>query len=181
MIDQDGFRPNVGIVVCDSAGRLLWARRAGQQSWQFPQGGIRRDETPEEAMYRELEEEVGLRPDQVEVLASTRGWLRYRLPSRFIRRDRRPLCIGQKQVWFLLRLNARDEDVQLDCSDRPEFDCWRWVPFWYPLEEVIAFKRRVYTCALAEFAEILFPGQNLPEDVSAGVRRSGPRRRAARR
>jgi putative (di)nucleoside polyphosphate hydrolase len=68
VIDPDGFRPNVGIILSNPAGQLLWARRIGQDAWQFPQGGMRSDETPCEAMYRELAEEVGLQPGQVEVL-----------------------------------------------------------------------------------------------------------------
>jgi len=157
VIDPDGFRPNVGIILSDCAGRLLWARRIGQDAWQFPQGGIRSDETPIEAMYRELAEEVGLRPEHVELLGSTRGWLRYRLPRRFIRRSCRPLCVGQKQVWFMLRLLCDDAEVRLDQAEQPEFDHWRWVDYWLPLEEVISFKRGVYKRALNELAPLLFP------------------------
>ena len=157
MIDPDGFRPNVGIILSNCQGRLLWARRVGQDAWQFPQGGIHSDETPAEAMYRELAEEVGLRPDHVELLGATRGWLRYRLPRRFIRRSSRPVCIGQKQVWFMLRLLCDDAEVHLDGAEQPEFDHWRWVDYWQPLDEVVAFKRSVYKKALNELAPLLFP------------------------
>ncbi|MGB2361058.1 MAG: NUDIX domain-containing protein, partial [Luminiphilus sp.] len=76
MIDRDGFRPNVGIVVCNDDDQVLWGRRInGRDSWQFPQGGMNRDESPDAAMYRELEEEVGLRPESVELLGRTQGWL----------------------------------------------------------------------------------------------------------
>ncbi len=75
MIDSDGFRPNVGIILVNSSGQVLWARRCGQDAWQFPQGGIKTDESAEDAMYRELKEEVGLTPTDVEVLGVTRGWL----------------------------------------------------------------------------------------------------------
>ena len=95
MIDRDGFRPNVGIIICNDQNRLFWGRRVGQDAWQFPQGGINDDETAEEAMYRELEEEVGLKPHHVEVLGRTNKWLRYRLPKRFIRKNTQPVCIGQ--------------------------------------------------------------------------------------
>lgn len=162
MIDPDGFRPNVGIILSNGNGHLLWARRIGQDAWQFPQGGMRSDETPAEAMYRELQEEVGLQADQVELIGATRGWLRYRLPSRFIRRSSRPLCVGQKQVWFLLRMLCSDRDVCLDQSAKPEFDQWCWVDYWHPLQEVVAFKRNVYRKALNELAPLLFPG-GVPE------------------
>ncbi|HEX7340945.1 MAG TPA: RNA pyrophosphohydrolase [Rhodanobacteraceae bacterium] len=155
MIDADGYRPNVGIVLLNGDGRLFWARRVHRDGWQFPQGGMRSDETPLEAMYRELEEETGLRTDHVEVLAETRGWLRYRLPQRYLRRQQRPMCIGQKQVWFLLRLIGPEQQVCLDASDKPEFDGWRWVDFWYPAEHVVTFKRDVYERALRQFAPMV--------------------------
>ena len=157
MIDPDGFRPNVGIILSNCESRLLWARRVGQDAWQFPQGGMRTDETPIEAMYRELAEEVGLGPEHVELMGATRGWLRYRLPRKYIRRSSRPLCIGQKQVWFMLRLLCDDTEVSLDSSTKPEFDHWRWVDYWYPLAEVVPFKRKVYKKALHELAPLLFP------------------------
>lgn len=155
MIDADGFRPNVGIVLAREDGRVFWARRAGQDGWQFPQGGMNSDETPIEAMYRELTEETGLRPEHVDVLGSTPGWLRYRLPPRLRRRQQKPVCIGQKQVWFLLHFLADDSAVRLDVSDSPEFDDWCWVDFWYPVENVISFKRRVYKRALRQLKPLV--------------------------
>lgn len=156
MIDAQGFRPNVGIVIANDRGELLWARRVGgRDAWQFPQGGINQGEQPEQALFRELEEEVGLRPEAVEVLACTRGWLHYRLPRRFIRKGQQPLCIGQKQKWFLLRLLAEDSAVRLDATDKPEFDHWQWVSYWYPLSQVVYFKREVYRRALRELAQPL--------------------------
>lgn len=154
MIDPDGYRPNVGIVLMRDSGEVFWARRVARDGWQFPQGGMRSDETPLEAMYRELREETGLAAEHVEVLASTPGWLRYRLPRRFVRHRERPVCIGQKQVWFLLRLVAGDEAVRLDLTDSPEFDLWRWVDFWYPAQHVVAFKRQVYVRALSHLAPV---------------------------
>jgi putative (di)nucleoside polyphosphate hydrolase len=153
VIDADGFRPNVGIMLANDRGQLLWARRVGgHDAWQFPQGGISAGESPEQALYRELHEEVGLARDAVEVLGSTKGWLRYRLPRRFIREGQQPLCIGQKQKWFLLRLLEPDAAVQLDLNDKPEFDHWQWVSYWYPLNQVISFKREVYRRAMKELA-----------------------------
>ena len=162
MIDPDGFRPNVGIILSNPQGQLLWARRIGQNAWQFPQGGMRSDETPDEAMYRELLEEVGLQPEHVEVIGATRGWLRYRLPRQYVRRSSRPVCIGQNQVWFMLRMLCPYKTITLDSSDKPEFDHWRWVDYWHPLSEVVAFKRNVYRQALDELAPLLFP-DGVPE------------------
>lgn len=153
MIDNDGFRPNVGIMLTNDRGQLLWARRVGgQDAWQFPQGGINADETPEQALYRELHEEIGLHREDVEILACTRGWLRYRLPSRLVRHNSQPLCVGQKQKWFLLRLRTDDSRICLENGGRAEFDDWRWVSYWYPLSKVVAFKRDVYRRALKELS-----------------------------
>lgn len=135
---------------------MLWARRIGQNAWQFPQGGIRKHETPEQAMYRELREEIGLGSEDVVVIARTRNWLRYQLPKHLIRRRSRPLCIGQKQVWYLLYLIGDENRVRLDVTDQPEFDSWRWVDYWNPVSEVVSFKRDVYQSALQEFAEQVF-------------------------
>lgn len=152
MIDTDGFRPNVGIILANSRGQVLWARRLNRNGWQFPQGGIQADETAEQALFRELYEEIGLRQTDVEVLACTRGWLRYRLPQRLIRKSCHPVCIGQKQKWFLLRLLTDEQQICVNACNKPEFDGWRWVSYWYPLGQVISFKREVYRRALKELA-----------------------------
>ena len=158
VIDADGFRPNVGIIVCNQRGDVLWGRRvSGRDSWQFPQGGIHANETPEQAMFRELDEEVGLSADDVKVLGVTRGWHRYRLPSRYIRKHENPVCIGQKQKWFLLKLRCKDEDVDLLHTHHPEFDDWRWVSYWYPVRQVVSFKRDVYRRVMKEFAPFAMP------------------------
>jgi len=154
VIDPDGYRPNVGIILMRPDGQVFWARRVRRDGWQFPQGGMNSDETPIEAMYRELREETGLLPGHVEVLGATPGWLRYRLPPRAVRHHDRLVCIGQKQVWFLLRMLAAEADLRLDLTDKPEFDLWRWVDFWYPVEHVVTFKRGVYASALRHLAPI---------------------------
>ena len=168
MIDSEGYRANVGIILANRHGKLFWARRIGQQSWQFPQGGIKEHETPEQALFRELREEVGLLPEHVEVLGRTTEWLRYDLPNHLLRREKLPLCIGQKQIWFMLRLVAPADHVRLDCCDKPEFDYWRWVDYWHPIKEVIAFKRKVYKVALKELGPALFGGE---EKVPTAPRR----------
>ncbi|TPG60734.1 RNA pyrophosphohydrolase [Ewingella americana] len=161
MIDDDGYRPNVGIVICDKQGQVLWARRYGQHSWQFPQGGINPGETAEQAMYRELFEEVGLGRKDVRILASTRNWLRYKLPKRLVRWDTKPVCIGQKQKWFLLQLMCNDADINMQRSSTPEFDGWRWVSFWYPVRQVVSFKRDVYRRVMKEFSMTVMPMQEI--------------------
>ncbi len=155
LIDYQGYRLNVGIILGNRRGSLLWARRCGQEAWQFPQGGVRKNESLEQAMFRELRAEVGLLPEHVKLLGQSRRWLRYRLPKRYRRQNSYPRCVGQKQMWFMLRLECGDEAVRLDCCDHPEFDCWRWVDYWLPSREVIPFKRQVYQSALREFAPLM--------------------------
>jgi putative (di)nucleoside polyphosphate hydrolase len=155
VIDQDGFRLGVGIILVNSNRQVFLAKRIGKAAWQFPQGGLMEDETPEQAMFRELTEEIGLQPEDVKVLAVTRRWLRYRLPKRLVRHYSQPLCVGQKQKWFLLRLINEDAQFNLTATESPEFDSWAWVSYWYPLSQVVAFKRRVYSLAMKEFARVV--------------------------
>ena len=156
-IDEEGYRANVGIILSNHEGKLLLAGRVGSKGWQFPQGGMLEGESALEAMYRELHEEVGLTESDVEVLGKTDDWIRYRLPDKFVRKNSVPLCIGQKQCWFMLRLLGSDKRVRFDRSQSPEFDRWRWVEFWRPVNEVIYFKRRVYARALHELGPHLYP------------------------
>src|ERR1700722_16864978 len=98
MVDNNGFRLNVGIILSNAAGHLFWGRRtAPLNTWQFPQGGIQPQETPQQAMYRELYKEIGLEPTHVQVLGETQGWVSYQLPKHLQRPQRKPFCIGQKQ------------------------------------------------------------------------------------
>lgn len=156
MIDKDGLRKNVGIILTNDKGQLFWGRRSDKQNaWQFPQGGMYENETIEEAMYRELYEELGLKPEDVSILGITRRWLRYYLPRHLRRYHSKPLCIGQKQKWFLLKLLSSENNIKLDTSPDQEFDHWKWVSYWQPLQEVIIFKRQVYKLALKEFEKLI--------------------------
>lgn len=155
MIDADGFRFNVGIILVDDRNKVFWAKRVGIDAWQFPQGGLLKHETPQQAMYRELDEEIGLQQTDIEILGCTTDWLYYRLPKQFIRYHRKPLCIGQKQKWFLVKLVSPEERVKLDRYAIPEFEQWCWVDYWYPVTEIIDFKRDVYRKALRELAPLI--------------------------
>ena len=155
MLDREGFRPNVGIILLNQRNQVFWGKRIRSHSWQFPQGGIDRGESPEQAMYRELHEEVGLFPEHVRIVARTRDWLRYEVPDRYIRRESRGFYRGQKQIWFLVQLTAQDCCLNLRATPHPEFDAWRWHDYWIPLEVVIEFKRGVYELALTELSRFL--------------------------
>lgn len=184
MLDREGYRPNVGIILANSKNQVFWGKRVREHAWQFPQGGIKYGESPVQAMYRELHEEVGLEPQHVKILGRTRDWLRYDVPDTFVRREWRGHYRGQKQIWFLLRLVGRDCDVCLRATRHPEFDAWRWSDYWVPANSVIEFKRDVYHRALNELAAILFRRQResrflrqrlhgaaglLPDDIESGA------------
>lgn len=180
-IDDEGFRANVGIVLADAQGRLFWGRRVGKRGWQFPQGGVAAGEEPTEAMYRELGEEIGLGRDAVTLLDASEAWLRYRLPERFQRRQSEPRCIGQKQRWYLLRLDDEDGAIDLQAGPKPEFDDWCWKEdYWAPAREVIYFKRHVYEQALDRFLPLVHP-EDPPPKPDWLLEREAKRRRGTRR
>jgi putative (di)nucleoside polyphosphate hydrolase len=167
VIDSDGYRANVGIVITNDKKQILLAKRFKQNGWQLPQGGIDEDETELDALYRELQEEVGLDPSHVTLIAKTPKWLRYELPDEHVRRTQKPKCIGQKQVWYLLKLDSSDEEISLDLHDDVEFDDWKWVDYWSPVDEVINFKRDVYEDMLKALAPILFDNEHkIPSRLS---------------
>ncbi len=156
MMDKDGYRLNVGIILVNDEGLVFWARRIGQRNgWQFPQGGMQRYETPTQTMYRELKEETGLSQHDVKILSVSKRWLYYRLPKKHLRHHIKPLCIGQKQKWFLLQLVSSEKNINFNTTDSPEFNDWQWVEPSHPLTEVIHFKKRVYKLALEEFEPMI--------------------------
>ena len=156
-LDRDGYRKNVGIIVCNANSQVLWARRIRHDGWQFPQGGVEPKESARDAAYRELYEEVGLSPDDVRLLGATDKWLRYEVPyapkSHYFRRSRS--FRGQKQRWFLFHLVSEETNVRLDASDNPEFDHWTWVDYWRPVHQIVEFKRSVYRRALTDLEPLL--------------------------
>jgi len=167
MLDEFGYRPNVGIILINDVNQVFWGKRVREQAWQFPQGGIKRGEDPERAMFRELQEETGLRPEHVQILARTQDWLHYDVPTRWVRREWRGLYKGQKQIWYLLRMLGQDSDIQLRSgTEKPEFDAWCWHDFFVPLETVIEFKRDVYRLALGELAPYIFSADEVSTRLS---------------
>jgi len=158
---NDGYRPNVGIIICNAKGQVFWARRINHDGWQFPQGGVSRNESLMDAMYRELHEETGLQQEQVRLVAHTKQWLHYDLPQRFLRHrgrklNKQPAFRGQKQIWFLLELLDDDSSVDLQSGvEAPEFDTWRWVETDFAVDNIVDFKRGVYRKALTELKQYL--------------------------
>ena len=181
-LDQDGYRANVAIVICNNRGKVLWARRSRRDGWQFPQGGVEHNETAEEAAFRELYEEVGLLREHVRLVGRTQSWLRYDVPKLTARsRRKRGNFRGQKQLWFLFHMIGHDSDVRLDRVSRPEFDSWRWVDYWDPVDRIVEFKRNVYQKALAELEPYISKVlTSTAELVNQELREPGAQRRAGK-
>ena len=100
MLDREGYRPNVGIILVNHKNEVFWGKRIREKSWQFPQGGIKYGESPAQAMFRELHEELGLKPEHVQILGRTREWLRYNVPEHFVRRESRGHYKGQRLQYY---------------------------------------------------------------------------------
>ena len=146
-----GYRPGVGIMLLDHEGRVLVARRVepAEDAWQMPQGGIDEGETPRDAVFRELKEELGT--DAAEILAESREWLQYDLPPELVGKAWDGRWRGQRQKWFVMRFTGSDGDINLD-SDHPEFREWKWISVDQLPELVVSFKRQVYLDLLNEFS-----------------------------
>jgi putative (di)nucleoside polyphosphate hydrolase len=148
------YRPGVGIMLIDRAGRVFVGRRidmpAGMAAWQMPQGGIDAGEAPRQAALREIHEEIGT--DKAEILAESRCWLHYELPSGMVPMPWGGRYRGQRQKWFAMRFTGVDADIDPAATDHPEFDAWEWVaPARLP-ELIVPFKRALYDAVLAEFS-----------------------------
>lgn len=154
MIDKNGYRLNVGMILANGQGQLFWGKRIRANGWQFPQGGVHPDETLEETMFRELAEEIGLTKKDVKILSTTKKWFHYKLPT-YLQQNQHKLFIGQKQKWFLLRLTSEENKINLRKCSKPEFNGWKWIDYWEPPKHVVYFKRDVYLKVLTEFAPIM--------------------------
>lgn len=176
MLDKDGYRPNVGIILQNPLMQVFWGKRLGQHSWQFPQGGIKRGETPKEAMFRELWEELGLFENQVQIVGCTDSWLYYDVPENWIRKDLRGIYRGQKQIWFLLKFLGKNKDINLNATNHPEFEAWKWNSYWVPLPDVIDFKRNVYKEALLNLVSISSMGEREKVPPKGWADAKGPSR-----
>ena len=149
-IKEKGYRLNVGIIVANSDGKLLYCKRKNSDNWQFPQGGIDRNEDPFLAALRELYEEVGIQKDKVKLIKESENWYKYDLPRKykknnFLWNDFK----GQKQKWFLFKL-IEEVVIDLNNENNPEFDEFDWVDYWKPLDEIVEFKREIYKKVLSE-------------------------------
>ena len=158
--DLPFYRPAVGIMLVNAAGLAFIGRRidmpAGLAAWQMPQGGIDPGESPREAAFRELKEEVGT--DKADILVETESWLHYDLPVDIVPRMWSGRWRGQRQKWFLMRFTGSDADIN-PATEHAEFDAWEWVEPERLPELIVPFKRQIYEDVLAEFRDFFGRGK----------------------
>ena len=147
---NEGYRPNVAMVVINSMNKVLICRRKNTRTWQFPQGGIDNGEDIKKAMYRELSEEIGLSKDDVILVGESEGTITYDIPKTIRSKVLGGKFKGQEQKWFLLKIKKDNTEIKLDNEAFPEFDKYEWVSFWQPLNRIVDFKREAYREALSE-------------------------------
>ena len=152
--DDKHYRPGVGVVLLNRKGEVFVAQRLDFKSdaWQMPQGGIDNGETPEEAARRELKEETGT--NNARLIAESRDWYRYDLPSDLAATLWKGRYRGQRQKWFVFRFLGDDSEIDL-ASDHPEFSAWQWVSPARVVELIVPFKRELYRAVMQEFREVL--------------------------
>ncbi len=148
-----GYRKNVGLVILNKEGDVLLCKRKNTSYWQFPQGGIDKKELPLDAAYRELYEEVNISKDEISLIAEAQNWINYDVPAEH---KKFSLALknfkGQTQKWFLFMLKKKVH-ISFNNDTIQEFDDYKWVSYWYPLNKIIWFKRDVYKQVLREFAK----------------------------
>lgn len=150
------YRPCVGVMLINRQGRVFVGQRMDRdtEAWQMPQGGVDKGEEPAFAALRELQEETGVTPDLVEILAETGGWLTYDLPLDLVPKIWKGRYRGQKQKWYLMRFLGRDDQIDI-ATGHPEFSRWRWLLPARLVENIVPFKRDVYTRVVAEFSPLI--------------------------
>ncbi len=162
MFNQKAYRRNIGIIILNDKNNVFWAKRINEYAWQFPQGGIKKGETLEKAMFRELKEETGLENNHVKIIGRTKKWLYYDVPSKLIKKDWKKSYKGQKQIWFLLKLIGEEKNINLDSQEgHSEFDDWMWQDYIVPASKVVDFKKDIYKRVLLELAPYIFSKSEL--------------------
>lgn len=145
------YRPCVGIALFNARGLVFVGQRIDQtaEAWQMPQGGIDPGESPEDAAFRELVEEIGT--NKASILGEHPDWLTYDLPPELLGKVWKGRYRGQKQKWFAMRFDGEDQDINL-VTEHPEFHCWQWAELARSPQMIVPFKRAIYEEIARAFA-----------------------------
>lgn len=144
------YRPGVGLMLINAEGLVLIAQRIDNpgEAWQMPQGGIDEGETPEQAVLREMKEEIGT--DKASIIGTSAVWLSYDLPDDLWPTLWKGRYRGQKQKWFALRFDGVDSDIDI-ATEHPEFSRWKWATPDEAIASIVPFKQDLYRAVFAEF------------------------------
>jgi len=147
------YRPGVGIMLLNDRGEVFVGRRAdmNDDAWQMPQGGIDHGESPREAAFRELKEEIGT--NNADLLAESNRWFTYEVPPNLAQKKWRGRWKGQTQKWVVMLFRGTDRDINVS-TEYPEFDAWRWVPVKELPELAVSFKRQLYLDVIGDFPTV---------------------------
>lgn len=150
------YRPAAGIMLINAENKVWVGQRLDNslEAWQMPQGGLDPGEDAKAGALRELEEETGITPDLVEIVAEASKPLDYDLPADLVGKLWRGKYRGQRQTWYLMRFTGTDADVDLE-TEHPEFRAWKWAEPAHLPDMIVPFKRQLYIDVLAEFAPLL--------------------------
>ena len=146
------YRPNVGMMIINQKKEIFVGKRIDHPSnfWQMPQGGIDAQEIPSIAALREMEEEVGIKKNKVDLLAESKDWYYYSIPSDLAKTLWKGKYKGQRQKWFLYKFKGTEKDINIH-TEHPEFSDYKWVTKDFLVPNIVPFKKKIYEKLLLEF------------------------------
>ncbi|SIO04548.1 putative (di)nucleoside polyphosphate hydrolase [Parasphingorhabdus marina DSM 22363] len=154
------YRPCAGVMLANRRGQVFAGQRldakdsAFPDAWQMPQGGIDPGEDAEMAAVRELEEETGIAPHHIQIIAQCAEEHFYDLPDELMGKIWKGKYRGQRQTWFLMRFTGEDSDVNI-ATDHPEFSAWKWMHPQQLPNLIVPFKRDLYRAIISEFEKLI--------------------------
>lgn len=148
------YRPCVGIMLINEFRQVFVGQRIDSRisAWQMPQGGIDQGEDYEKAAFRELKEETSI--VSAEIIAESKIWRSYDIPSNLIPKFWDGQYKGQTQKWFLMKFRGDDAEININTQE-PEFREWKWLNLNKISDYVVPFKRKLYEEIVTEFSSMI--------------------------
>ena len=148
------YRKCVGLMILNNNKEILVGKRIDHPSgfWQMPQGGIDEHEKPEDAIWREMMEEIGT--NKAKLIKESNKWVNYEIPNDTLKTlPWGHKYIGQTQKWFAFQFTGKDSDINVETKN-PEFSEWKWAKINSIVDNIVPFKKDVYSTILEEFKDI---------------------------